>query len=160
MATPDISPITSPFPEELCAAVALESEADADRVVLFMRELGYKPSLDKPLYIDREVLLFFGAVLRLDTWERAGISIHRDRGMPSARELLMDAAQTMLKGTRPDGTGLGHQVTKIFIYNFSWSARRHLDAPVLLDALDEDKTLDAIAELLWSRRLAERGGAA
>jgi hypothetical protein len=159
MATPDISPTTiAPFPEELCSAVAIEAEADADRVALFIRTLGYAPSPSKPLFIDREVLLFLGAVLRLDDWEKAGIGIHRHRGLRSACDMLTDAAQALIEeGKRFDGSGLGIQVTKMFIDHFAWSGRRDLDAPVVLDSLNEDVALDALAEMLWSRRLIERG---
>jgi hypothetical protein len=148
------------FPEELRSAIALEAEADADRVALLMRELGHDPSPSKPLVMDRELLLFYGAVLRLHSWETTGIVIHRDRGLPSACELLTKAARALVEeGKRPDGTGLTIDVIDMFIENFAWHGRQHLDAPVVLDSLDEDMALDAMAELLWRMRLVDRGGA-
>ena len=49
-------------------------------------------------------------------------------------------------------------VMSMFIDRFAWNGRQHLDAPVILDSLDEDIALDALAELLWRRRQIERGG--
>jgi hypothetical protein len=160
--TSDISSASiDSYPEELVRAVAIEAEADADRVASFLRALGYDSSPSKPLFMDREVLLFLGAVLRLESWEEAGIPIHHNLGLRPATDLLTDAARALAgEARRPDGTGLGIQVTKIFVEHFAWGGRHHLDAPVILDALDEDKALDTLAELLWRRRLAERGGAA
>ena len=161
MANTDISPAKIlPVPDELRAALVIEAEADGDRVGLFLRALGYDSSPGKPLFMDREVLLFLGAVLRLESWEKAGIPIHRNIGLRPATEILTDAARALAEeARRPDGTGLGIQVTKMFVEHFAWGGRHQLDAPVVLDALDQDKALDTLAELLWRRRLAERGGA-
>ena len=162
MTDTDISPATIvPIPDELRAALVIEAEADGDRVALFLRAMGYDSSPSKPLFMDREVLLFLGAVLRLESWEQAGVPIHRNIGLRPATEILTDAARALAEeARRPDGTGLGIQVTKMFVEHFAWGGRHHLDAPIVLDALDQDKALDTLAELLWRRRLAERGGAA
>jgi hypothetical protein len=149
---------TDPFPEELRSAIAVEAEADADRVAALMLAMGYKLTPSKPLVMDPELLLFYGAVLRLHSWENAGIRIHRDRGFLPTCEILTDAARALREESRmPDGTGLSIQVTNMFMHNFAWNGRRDLDAPVVLDSLDDKMALDALAELLWSRRLVARG---
>ncbi len=161
MANPsDISSAsTDPHAEELCSAIAIEAEADADRVAALMLAMGYNLTPSKPLVMDRELLLFYGAVLRLYSWETAGITIHRDRGLPPACEILTNAARALVEeGKRPDGTRLAMLVMNMFIDKFAWNGRQHLDAHVILDSLDEDMALDALAELLWRRRQIERGG--
>ncbi|MGO9600625.1 MAG: hypothetical protein ACLP7Q_21815 [Isosphaeraceae bacterium] len=152
------SPSTGPYPEELRSAIAIEAETDADRVAALILAMGYNFTPSKPLVMERELLLFYGAVLRLHSWENAGIRIHRDRGFPSACEILTDAARALREeGTMPDGTGLSIQVTNMFMQNFAWNGRRELDAPVVLDFLDDKMAVDALAKLLWSRRLVARG---
>jgi hypothetical protein len=147
------------FPEELVTAIAREAESCADRVMLLMRHLNYDASPGKPIVIDREVLLFLGAVLWLHSWESAGISIHSEAGLPRAADLLTNAARALAEnGTKPDGSGLSKRVMRLFAENFAWDSRRDLGAPVVLDCLDEDMAVDFLAELLWSRRGADLGG--
>jgi hypothetical protein len=145
--------------DPLLEAVAMEAEADADRVAALFFAMGYHPTPGKPIFVDRERLLFYGAALRLESWERAGIFVHRDLGLPSAVEIIDDAARALTQQNKwPDGSRLGLQVLQMFHDHFAWSARRDLDAPVVLDSLDEDAALNALAELLWNPRRAEREG--
>jgi hypothetical protein len=157
--TSDISSASiDSYPEELVTAVAIE--ADADRVAALMLAMGYNLTPSKPLVMDRELLLFYGAVSRLHNWEAVRISIHRGRGFPPACEILTNAARALVEeGKRPDGSGLAMDVMNMFLENFAWNSRQNLDAPVVLDSLDEDVALDALAELLWRRRMTERGEA-
>jgi hypothetical protein len=154
-----LSATPNPFPEDLVAATAREAESCADWVILLTRHLGYDASPVKPIVIDREVLLFLGAVLWLHSWEIAGISIHCEAGLPRAADLLTNAARALAEnGTKPDGSGLSKRVMRLFVENFAWDSRGDLAVPVVLDGLAEDMAVDALAELLWSRRRAERGG--
>ena len=160
MANPsDISSTsTDPCPEELRSALVVEAELDADRVAALMLAMGYHFSPSKPLVMPRELLLFYGAVLRLHSWEIAGIRIHRDQGLPAACEIITNADRALAEERKgPDGTRLANVVMNIFINHFSWNARLHWNAPVALDSLNEDIALDALVELLWNRRLVEHG---
>jgi hypothetical protein len=144
------------FSDSLLRAIAAEAEADADRVALLVREMGYDPSPSKPVIMDRELLLFFGAALRLYSWEKAGIATHRDRGLPPASDLFTNAARALVEeGKKPNGSELGILVMKMFVEDFAWNGRLDLGAPVALDSLDEDTAVDALAELLWNRRTAK-----
>ena len=153
-------PTTSlPFPVELVEAVALEAEADADRVVEFLRELGMLRAEHPPVYFTADLLLFLGAVLRLNNWEELGLQIHLDAGLPTATKTLADAIRSVGElGKAVYPKDLPKAVTALFIERFAWHGRRDWDAAFALDALDEETAVDALAELLWSRRHAERGG--
>ena len=61
MANPsDISSAsTAPYPEELRSAIAIEAEADADRVAALMLAMGYNLTPSKPLVMDPELLLLY-----------------------------------------------------------------------------------------------------
>jgi hypothetical protein len=161
MANPSDSsaPSTDPWPEELRSVLVVEAELDADRVAALMLAMGYSFSPSKPLVMPPELLLFYGAVLRLRSWELADIPIHRDQGLPAACEILTNAARALAEERKwPDGTRLTKVVMNIFVNHFSWNARLYWNAPVALDSLDEDMALDALAELLLNRRLVARGG--
>lgn len=149
---------TCPFPDELIAAVALEAEADAQSVVAFMRQLGMEFSPEKPHGLSPDLLLFLGAVLRLASWENSGLQIHLDAGLPSAKEAFVDAYRSVVEQGKPTvGSDLSNAVLALFIERFAWNGRRDLNAAIVLDSIDEDAALDALAELLWSRQLSKRG---
>ncbi len=116
MANTPFSHLSATNPRDpLLEAVAMEAEADADRVVALFLAMGYHPSPDKPILVDRELLLFLGAALRLESWERVEIFVHRDRGLPSAVEIFKDAARKLTQeGQCPEGNRLGLQVQEMF----------------------------------------------
>ncbi len=153
-------PTTSlPFAEELVEAATAEAEADADRVAEFLRELGMLRPGESSVHLSADLLLFLGAVLRLNYWEESGLQVHRDVGLPTASKILADAIRSVTEtGKAVYPKELCNVVNALFIDRFAWHGRRDLDAAVVLDSFDEDAALDALAELLWSQRLADRGG--
>ena len=156
--TPNVLPFsTNPFPDELIVAVTREAEADADRVVEFLRYLGLQPTAEKPLGFSRDQLLFLGAVLRLASWEEAGVPIHFSIGLPPASRILADAINLAQQGHGAYPKELSHVVHKLFIDRAAWHGR-DLGGVVQLDGLDDETALDALAEFLWSRRRAEGQG--
>ena len=156
--TPDLLPFsTDPFPDDLIVAVTREAEADADRIAEFLRYLGLQPTAEKPLGFSRDQLLFLGAVLRLASWEEAGVPIHFYVGLPPASRILADAIHSAQQGHGAYPKELSHVVHKLFIDRAAWHGR-DLGGVVELGGLDDETALDALAEFLWSRRRAEGHG--
>ena len=155
---PDVLPFpANSFPDDLIVAVAREAEADADRVAEFLRYLGLQPTAEKPLGFSRDQLLFLGAVLRLASWEEAGVPIHFSVGLPPASRILLDAIRSAQQGHGAYSKELSHVVHKLFIDRVAWHGR-DLGGVVELGGLDDETALDALAEFLWSRRRAAGQG--
>src|SRR4051812_5772611 len=120
-------PPTDSFPAELIDGVAAEAAEDADRVALFLRYLGLVPTPEAPVRLDADFLLELGAALRLLKWEGAGLTIHREAGLPAARHALERTFLTVTKeGTIPEGSQLSRSVLKLFVERFAWHGRRDL----------------------------------
>jgi hypothetical protein len=157
--TSDVLPFpTNSFPDDLVAAVAREAEADADRVVEFLRYVGFELTAEKPIGLSRDQLLFIGALLRLRSWEDAGVPIHFSIGLPQASKILADAIRSAQQGRGAYPKELSHVVHNLFIDRVAWHSRRDLGGVVELGGLDNETALDVVAELLWSRRRAEGEG--
>ena len=135
MASASLAPTKSlPFPPELVGAAAAEAEADADRVVEFLRELGMLSEGHSPLFLSADLLLFLGAVLRLNSWEEVGLRVHLDAGLPTATKILADAIRSAMElGRAVYPKELSHSVTALFIERFAWHGRRDLDAAIVVD---------------------------
>lgn len=86
----------SDFPPELIESVATNAAADADRVGWLLDRVGLGPPPGGTRRLPGDFLLNLGAALRLLDWEQAGISVHRDAGLPTAadavRRVFADAA--------------------------------------------------------------------
>ena len=91
--------------------------------------------------------------MRLREWETAGYNPHLDVGLPKSEVIIANAFRHLAEcGIIPHGGELPRQVLFLFLSRFAWHAHRHWGAPVTLDLIDEDAALDALADLVWSRR--------
>ena len=147
-----------PVPEELSEAVAREAARDAENVALFLSELGFRPSDDRPVRFPAAFLLALGAALRLLTWESSGLRVHQDSGLPGAERAIIDAFGHLDVTAEVEVRHPAHlprKVVALFADRLAWHGRRDLDADVVLDDdVEEDSLLDALAELVWSARHA------
>lgn len=146
------------FHPELVEAAAREAARDAENIALFLRELGFVPSADRPVRLPPAFLLHLGAALRLLVWESGGLRVHQDSGLPSAEQAII-AAFGLLDGASEaeaqHPVELARKVVALFADRLAWLGRRDLDADVVLDDhVDEDALVDALAELLWDARHA------
>jgi hypothetical protein len=76
------------FPPELIRYAAEEAERDATDMAAFLAEAGVVPEPGRPIGVAPGILLDLGAVARLRRWEAAGITVHREAGLPTARAAL------------------------------------------------------------------------
>ena len=137
----------------LIEAIVAEAWADADRIAAFLKEFGSEATDDSRNPIDRDTAIFLGAFLRLAYWERLGLGIHLQAGLPSASQALADACQAVTEsGSIPWADELWASVLKVFVRHFAWHGRGELGAAITIDSLDEEAALDALARLLWERR--------
>jgi len=148
------------LPAGLADATAIGAAQDADRVALFLHELGLLTRSDPPVRLPPAFLLHLGAALRILVWEASGLQVHRDSGLPEAGQAILSAFSLLAlkpetESQHPDE--LARKVVALFAGRFAWHARRDLDADVVLDDhFDEDALVDALAELLWDARPNDR----
>lgn len=121
-----------------------------DKVGMAAPPGGFRP-------IPRGVLLDFGAVGRLLRWETAGLTVHRDAGLPSAAEALGYVYRALIaaaagRGTLDGAGALARAVFDVLVTRIAWAGRPDLGADIVLDAGDDDDFAEALAQLLWARR--------
>jgi hypothetical protein len=81
----------------------------------------------------------------------SGFTIHRDAGLPPARDVIRDAFRSVTEPGRLDRS-VPVTVLRLWVEQFSWCAREVFDAGVLVDALDSDDGVEALATFLWAAR--------
>jgi len=121
------------YEAELTAYVAACAEADAVRVGEFPRQYGIAPPPGQTLKVSAAHLLEFGAAMRMLALEEAGLDIHRQVGLPAAREAL---AETLLAPTRAgkrqdevdSNPALLPTVLRLLVDRMAWSGPRCLGA--------------------------------
>lgn len=152
----DLNAPSRSFHPELAEAVAREAARDAENVAVFLRDLGFVPTVDRPVRLPPAFLLHLGAALRLWAWESSGLQVHLNSGLPRAEGAIVDAFGSLaheLKAEGPHPAELSRKVLALFAGRLAWHGRRDLDADVVLDDHDDDDTLlNALAELLWDAR--------
>jgi hypothetical protein len=149
--------LTSRDHDAIVGAVAADAARDAHRVADLLDSLGVQGTQQRPIRLSGEFLLELGAAMRIHEWEIAGFNLHLDVGLPKSEVIINNAFRHLVeRGIIPNGGELPRQVLALFLSRFAWHAHRHWGAPVALDLIDEDAALDALAELVWSRRHAGR----
>jgi hypothetical protein len=162
-------PIARPqFPPDLIEAVAQDAAADAERVAAFLGALGLRPSGEGaarvPLRLPAYFLVGLAAALRLLAWERSGLQVHRDAGLPPAHEALRGvfgavAAPAPLAEKEQAARRLLGRVLGVFIARLAWTGRALLGADLELGEADEDALVDGLAQFLWANRHQGEGTA-
>jgi len=142
-------------PPELVTAIVEDAARDADHVGLFLRTIGLEGSPHCPIHLPAAFLLDLGAALRLLEWERRGLQVHLEVGLPSAKQALRDVFQAFAAPSGPavaPARSLTYRVMILFVERFAWNARVELDADITLDEPEEDQLLEALADFLWEHR--------
>jgi len=145
-------------PPELVAAATRDAERDADALISFLGDLGFRrPGPDEPpVRLPAGLLLGLGAAMRLLIWESNGVHVHREAGIPSAYEVLCDvfrrAAEPVQDGPDPVIASLCVRVFNLAVRHFAWEGQPILGADVLLGEADEDALIDSLAQLCWACR--------
>src|SRR5437868_5648101 len=86
-----INPALAAYPPELIERVADQAARDAQLAANILDEAGLAPSPGGVRSFPAEFLLELGAAARLLAWESAGLELHRQAGLPAAREALQMA---------------------------------------------------------------------
>jgi hypothetical protein len=144
-------------PPELLAAVAADAGADADLAIGLLRRMGLGPQRGQTAAWPGRFLLNLGAALRLWVWELSGVTVHRDAGLPAARDAFR---QVWLRAAGPTADDphpfLYRAVIRLATDRLAWTGRRDLAASVVLGDPDEEALVDALAHLLWAHRHPDR----
>ena len=154
---PDGSPqVFNDYPPELVRFAIDEAERDADEVAELLAAAGPAPPPGQTRGFPPGILLDLGAVVRLRRWEAAGLAVHREAGLPTARAALNFVIHTLVAAADPEALAaagaLGREVPGLAMGRLAWTARAELGADVALDADDEDALVEALAQFLWARR--------
>ena len=122
-----------------------------------MKTLGIEASKENPIQLPLAFLLHLGTALRLLLWERQGYVFHREAGLPSARQAIHDASQSLLKPNLVVVNRLNLEVLKIAMKRLAWSGPRELGAEVaILQEELEDQFLEDLADFLWNQHVRSR----
>jgi hypothetical protein len=145
------------FPPELIARVAEQATQDADLAAHILTTFGLGPPPGQIRRFPATFLLDLAAASRLLAWEVTGLTLHREAGLPSARDALRDAfrdcAVLVADPSAPDpGASLSGAVIALTVDRLAWAGPAHLRAEVLLDTPDEDALVEAMARFLWGHR--------
>jgi hypothetical protein len=147
-------------PDFVVTAVIRNAEFQAELTVAFLdaTELACKPrdGQPRPCGLPADTLLELGAVLQLKYWELHGFRPCLPEELPTFREaaiaLAKRATERANDGKRPPSEELSQQVCSVWLRHFAWDGRESLQADMVLDDVDEDKLVDAMADFLWSHR--------
>ena len=144
-------------PAELIQFVNDEMTRDAEELVALFAEVGLAPPPGETRGFNPGILLDLGAYVRLRRWEAAGHTVHTEAGLPSANTALgficdllcaanVDPAELSRAGR------LYSVVHDLTVSRFAWAARQELGADVVLNIIDEDTVVEALAQFLWKHR--------
>jgi hypothetical protein len=161
MATNTYPPSLSQYPPDLLDAVTRDAESDAERVFEFLDVIGVRPSGEGadgiPVKLPAYFLLRLAAALRLCTWEQKGLLIHQEAGLPSANDALRElgrsiAAPGPLQQEKQAADQLSQGVLRVAMNSLAWGGRVYFDADLAVGDADEDRLVEAMADLLWAHR--------
>jgi hypothetical protein len=139
---------------DLIAAVIADARDDAHLVADYLEAHGVHGDPARPIAIPADFLLGLAAALRLQEWERLGLRFHLDSGLPTAARALEDVLGT-LSGTSSPDPELPTRVLAVSVQRLSWHGSADWQAAIALDRLDDEASLDALAEFLFAHRHSE-----
>jgi hypothetical protein len=157
MITTDLATSLEPYPPDLLARVGQQAAEDADFVIALLRELGLAPPPGETREFSARSLLELGAAGRLFGWERRGLDLHREAGLPSARDALFRVFDVDEPPARDPSAAdcipiLAAAVFVLTVERLAWTGPRDLRAEILLDIPEGDDHIDAMAQFLWDNR--------
>jgi hypothetical protein len=138
------------FPPEFVKALVCEAERDAVLVGEFLIA-----RLKRPICLPKMFLLDLAAVLRMMEWERVGINLHLQAGLPCGSQALDDLMAAAVGHAGPGAEylkTLRYRLAVLFFQSFAWVAGIELGADVTLEPADGDVFLEGLADFLWACR--------
>jgi hypothetical protein len=144
----------------LIRATVREAEVVADLIIAFLRGEQGALAPGAPLELPGGFLRELGAVLRLATWEAAGLRQSIDPTLPTAESAYLDLLERAIKApeTYDESDRPGSLAPRVLMASVRRLAR---DAPegfagdVVIDPHSDDAALDALAEFLFAHRRAD-----
>jgi hypothetical protein len=119
---------------------------------------GIDAKTDQSCRLPAGFLLELGAVMQLLLWERAGLTVHVEAGLPTA-----DAAGEELERRARLGPSefddvsrltLWRKVNMLWTEHFAWDGQQLLGAEIAVERGDEDALVDHLANFIWRNRRA------
>ncbi len=140
------------YSTEMVAVLLSDVARDIHLAVRFLGHMGVRGTPEKLLRLPPKFSLQLGAAMRLLLWESQGFYLHREAGLPSADEAILNA---LLSFTTPEfwSADFCRAVLQLSLARFAWHGPLELAADVALDELPDD-ALDMLAEHLWASRHA------
>ncbi len=139
------------LPEEMIESVAIQAMVDAQNVCSFLRAVGLDASPESPVRVPGGFLLQLGAALRLLKWETLGLRIHKDAGLPSAKEAIREAFAKALDPAA-QSTELARSVMRLSVERLAWAGTKELGIDVALTGELDDAALDDLADFLLANQ--------
>ena len=150
-----VSPRTSASEGDLISIIAEGGERTCPATERLLGLMGFTRADDEAVQVPVEFLFGLGIALRLYGWEMKGLRVHREAGLPAARELLAE----LLRRTHASGHGSLREFSAWLRPRFLAAARRFatcgprvLGAEVVMGDADEEELVEALARLCWACR--------
>ena len=146
------------YPAEQIGFATDGAAEEAEWVATFLASAGLAPSPGKTCGFPRGILLDLGGMVRLQSWEAAGLDAHRRAGLLTGDEALEYIIEVLTRAAADPAelarAGLlGRAVFELRMSKFAWAGRTEFQADIALDDADEEALIDALAEFLWEFRL-------
>lgn len=155
MAAVDVANGFSGFSDSLVTAVARNAAFVAELTAATLDASGLFVADSIPR-LPRGFLLELAAVLQLGLWERQGIVIHQQAGLPSfasaAKSLALRAKEGPTAFSSNEATVLSRSVLVCWIEHFAWDSSSIWGCEMIVGDADEDEFADMLAEFLWDNR--------
>jgi len=164
MTTPQTDPELPPVPPFLLDAASRQGWLMAGEAIRHLENVGILPPREKrqkrPISVAPELLLELAALLRLNSWQNAGLlEWLQEEDRVGALRALDDSEATLASDpsalAQEEGLPpLADRVYSIWERHCAWSGLEELTADVLLNraAGDEEEVLRNLADLLWELR--------
>jgi hypothetical protein len=144
-------------------AIIHAANADANRVISFLRQQGVKPlrqskrpvqSDDVPTGPAADMLLNLAAAIRLRAWELGGLRTYLPADLPTFQSALAVAfeCEPSMPSDVAHKQKIQQRVLEVLMSHFALQGQKDLGTDVVLDADGGAEAVRAVAAFLWDKR--------
>ncbi|MDB5391722.1 MAG: hypothetical protein JWM11_7368 [Planctomycetaceae bacterium] len=147
----------SDFEPDFLTAVMINATAEADGVSQLLNLWDIKVQSEsgeaRPRQFASEFYLALGVGLRFWAWEDSKIYFHLEVGLPSGKEVILNALQ-LVSGSELKELSERLNITSLRLIHdrFVWLAKNEMTVDLGFQNQLDDEQLDAIADFLWNNR--------
>lgn len=142
------------LPESLIAAIQRQATENAIAAAAIIRGWGTRPV--QKVVLPKAFLLEIGSLSLLMEWDSLGHLDVLGENMPELRQVKEEFLNRCGGGLVAFGDASETPITSLMLKTltekFSWDGPELMNASFVLDEVDEDELVDALATFLWNNR--------